>query len=81
LSELPKNDEARVRGEKCRQREKLVRTLCPDLFDPNSGTLMGTDGTLAPRVAHAETLLKDGTVLVTEGVSSGGAVATAELYQ
>jgi KaiC/GvpD/RAD55 family RecA-like ATPase len=37
---------------------------------------------LTPREAHTATLPKDGTVLVTGGVDTGGTVlATAELYQ
>jgi hypothetical protein len=52
-----------------------------ELFDPNSSTFTGTGGLLAPREAHTATLLKDGTVLVTGGVNSGPALATAELYQ
>jgi hypothetical protein len=52
-----------------------------ELFDPNSGTFIGTGGLLTPRIVHTATLLKDGTVLVTGGLNGAGTLATAELYQ
>jgi hypothetical protein len=74
----------------------LVSTFCTNLADaapgraelyaPGTGTFSVTGSMTAPRERHAATLLNDGTVLITGGITVGGTniagnIATAEIYQ
>ncbi len=50
-------------------------------FDPATGAWVATPGMLEGRADHTATLLDDGRVLVTGGVSAGGMLASAELFE
>jgi large repetitive protein len=52
-----------------------------ELFDPVAGTFTSTGGMQTPHVYHTMTLLESGAVLVTGGVGTGPALASAELYR
>jgi hypothetical protein len=51
-----------------------------ELYDPQTGEVGWTGGTVEPRGASAATVLRDGRVLVSGGEGPGFAVASAELY-
>ena len=57
-----------------------------ELYDPSSGAFIATGDMTTVRSAHTATLLRDGRVLITGGVSYGGigifrgSLASAELY-
>jgi N-acetylneuraminic acid mutarotase len=50
-----------------------------ELYDPSSGTWMGTDSLTTARQFHTATLLPNGKVLVAGGIN-GSALPSAELY-
>jgi len=53
-----------------------------ELYDPTAGTFAGTGGLVTARTGQTATLLNNGNVLVTGGIGpTGGALASAELYQ
>jgi hypothetical protein len=57
-----------------------------ELYEPSTGTFTATADMTAPRAVHQATLLNDGRVLITGGVSFGGigiffgSLSSAELY-
>src|SRR5262245_16136265 len=57
-----------------------------ELYEPSTGTFTATADMTAPRSVHQATLLNDGRVLITGGVSFGGigiffgSLSSAELY-
>jgi hypothetical protein len=61
-------------------------TASAELYEPSTGTFTATADMTAPRSVHQATLLNDGRVLITGGVSYGGigiffgSLASAELY-
>jgi len=60
----------------------LANHINEELYDPASGTCTPTAGLITERFRHTATLLPDGTVLATGGLSFFGLelLASAELY-
>jgi hypothetical protein len=52
-----------------------------ELYDPGTGMFAVTGSMTAPRERHTATLLNDGTVLITGGITTAAYLATAEIYQ